>query len=45
MRDILTHAYFRTDYSLLYLASINRIPDERARIKKVYEALKTQSLF
>lgn len=40
MRDILTHAYFRTDYSLLYLASINRIPDERERIKQVYETLK-----
>ncbi len=37
MRDILTHAYYRTDLNLLYAASMKRIPVERERIFGVYE--------
>jgi uncharacterized protein with HEPN domain len=40
MRDILTHAYYRTDLNLLYSASMKRIPVERARIFMVYEEFK-----
>ncbi|MCX6699433.1 MAG: DUF86 domain-containing protein [Methanomicrobiales archaeon] len=40
MRDILTHAYYRTDLKLLYSASMKRIPVERARIFGVYEEFK-----
>ncbi len=40
MRDILTHAYYRTDLNLLYTASMKRIPVERERIFNVYEDYK-----
>jgi uncharacterized protein with HEPN domain len=42
MRDILTHAYYRTDLNLLYTASVKRIPVERAHSVKVYEELKNR---
>jgi uncharacterized protein with HEPN domain len=42
MRDILTHAYYRTDLDLLYTASVKRIPVERAHIAKVYEEQKNR---
>ena len=40
MRDILTHAYYRTDLMLLYTSSVKRIPVERERILRVYEDYK-----
>lgn len=40
MRDILTHAYYRTDLDLLYTASMKRIPVERELIFWVTEDCK-----
>ncbi len=36
MRDILAHAYFRTDLSMLYNTATKRIPEQKALIKKMY---------
>lgn len=36
MRDILTHAYFKTDLSMLYKTAIKRVPEQRAWIEKMY---------
>jgi uncharacterized protein with HEPN domain len=35
MRDILTHAYFRTDPEMLYRTSTNRIPHQMHLLKKM----------
>lgn len=39
MRDILTHAYFRTDLVMLYNTSKNRIPHEKNLLKKMYAGI------
>jgi uncharacterized protein with HEPN domain len=35
MRDILIHAYFRTDAAMLYKTSKNRIPEQVLLLKKI----------
>jgi uncharacterized protein with HEPN domain len=35
MRDILIHAYFRTDAAMLYKTSKNRIPQQVLLLKKI----------
>ncbi len=35
MRDILIHAYFRTDAAMLYKTSKNRIPQQVVLLKKI----------
>jgi uncharacterized protein with HEPN domain len=37
MRDILIHAYFRTDVSMIYKTSRNRIPGQVQLLKKIYQ--------
>ncbi len=37
MRDILTHAYFRTDLSMLYKTAVKRVPEQKLLIRKLYE--------
>lgn len=39
MRDILTHAYFRTDCALLYQTITKRMREERALLWGVYQAM------
>jgi uncharacterized protein with HEPN domain len=39
MRDILTHAYFRTDIAMLFKTSRNRIPPQKELLKKLYANL------
>jgi uncharacterized protein with HEPN domain len=36
MRDILIHAYFKTDVAMLYKTSRNRIPQQVLLLKKIY---------
>jgi len=36
MRDILIHAYFRTDVAMIYKTSKNRIPPQVQLLKKIY---------
>jgi uncharacterized protein with HEPN domain len=43
MRDILIHAYFRTDVSMLYKTSKNRIPEQVLLIKKMVREAEFQS--
>jgi uncharacterized protein with HEPN domain len=38
MRDILTHAYFKTDLTMLYKTSVIRIPQQKPLLKKLYDA-------
>ena len=38
MRDILTHAYFKTDLAMLYNTSVTRIPQQKPLVKKLYSA-------
>lgn len=37
MRDILIHAYFRTDLAMLYKTSRNRIPPQALLLKKLVD--------
>jgi uncharacterized protein with HEPN domain len=36
MRDILTHAYFKTDLAMLYKTSIIRIPQQKPLLKNFF---------
>ena len=35
MRDILTHAYFRTDLKMLYRTATDRIPPQKTQIRDI----------
>jgi uncharacterized protein with HEPN domain len=35
MRDILTHAYFKADLTMLYKTSVIRIPQQKPLLKKI----------
>ena len=37
MRDVLIHAYFRTDVTMLYKTSKNRIPGQVLLLRKIYD--------
>jgi hypothetical protein len=37
MRDVLIHAYFRTDITMIYKTSKNRIPGQVLLLKKIYD--------
>lgn len=39
MRDILTHAYFRTDCALLYHTITKRMREERTLLREVYQEM------
>ena len=43
MRDVLTHAYFRTDLVMLYNTSKNRIPHQKELLKKMYAGISGSS--